>query len=47
MVHALEFKDRAGQRLELVLMEATGHNFGRPDDYADRIVEFLGRSMNP
>jgi dipeptidyl aminopeptidase/acylaminoacyl peptidase len=46
MVHALEFKNRTGDRMELVLMEATGHNFARPADYADRIVAFLEQAMD-
>ncbi len=41
MTHALEFKERAGDRLELHLIEGVGHNGRRPEPYAERIAEFL------
>jgi len=39
--NALEFKRRFGERLRLVLMDDTGHNFGRPGEYAKTIADFL------
>jgi dipeptidyl aminopeptidase/acylaminoacyl peptidase len=45
VTHALEYKERAGDRLELHLMDNTGHNGRRPAPYAERIAEFLNESL--
>ncbi|MBD3866607.1 MAG: prolyl oligopeptidase family serine peptidase [Acidobacteria bacterium] len=45
MTHALEFKERVGDRLELHLLDDTGHNGRRPAPYALRIGEFLKENL--
>jgi dipeptidyl aminopeptidase/acylaminoacyl peptidase len=41
--HAREYKDSAGPRLELHLLEGEGHNGRRPAPYAERIADFIRR----
>ncbi len=45
MTDALEFKERTGDRLELHLLDDTGHNGRRPAPYAERIAEFLRENL--
>jgi pimeloyl-ACP methyl ester carboxylesterase len=45
VTHALEYKERARDRLELHLLDHTGHNGRRPAPYAERIAEFLRENL--
>ena len=45
MTDALEFKERVGDRLELHLLDDTGHNGRRPEPYAERIAGFLKENL--